>query len=173
MKETRNFKKGYEIPYTQVPNEILYDPTISLKAKALWAYMNAKPDGWFFAADRIAEECSDGAKGVRSGLKELLEAGLLDAKKQQNGRFVYTLKMKSFPQGFPQEDPANCPKGDLGGFANCPKGKQPKGQIDKKATIINKESNKKRDKEIDAGLADNEPASGLTRKQLLEMEYQS
>lgn len=43
-----NFKKAVTIPYTQVPNDVLYDGKLSLKAKGLWAYMNAKPSGWFF-----------------------------------------------------------------------------------------------------------------------------
>ena len=166
-KPERNFKKGFAIPFTQVPNEILYDPRISMKAKGIWAYMNAKPDGWFFASDRIAEESADGRDSIRSGLKELLQAGLLEAKKQPNGRFIYTLKIGIFPQGFQQ------PKDGKSCFGCDPKTENPtlgKSQSGKIRPIINKESNKERDKEIGAGLAGKEPAR-LTRQQILEMEY--
>lgn len=169
-KPERNFKKGFNIPFTQVPNEILYRPDVSMKAKGIWAYMNAKPDGWFFAADRIADECTDGRDSIRTGLKELLQAGLLSAKKQPNGRFVYTLKIGSFPQdenSFPQTKDGKSVLGYDPKTENPTLGKSQSGKI---RPIINKEDNKERIKEIEAGLAGKEPAS-LTRNQILEMEY--
>lgn len=59
--------------YGVIPNHILRDKRISLKAKGLWAYIQSKPDNWDFSAERIARECTDGKDGIRSGLKELEE----------------------------------------------------------------------------------------------------
>lgn len=85
-----NFKKQV-VPFTQVPNNLLYNPDISFKAKGLWAYMSAKPDGWHFSADRIADETKEERKAILAGLKELSENGYVTAKKKSDGRIEYTL----------------------------------------------------------------------------------
>lgn len=85
-----NFKKQV-VPFTQVPNELLYNPSISFKAKGLWAYMNAKPDGWRFSANRIANETKEKRKAILAGLKELSSSGYITAKKLKDGRIEYTL----------------------------------------------------------------------------------
>lgn len=64
-------------PFTQVPNELLNDHTISLKAKGLWALMDSKPDGWTFYESALAKECKEGKEAISSGLDELVEAGWL------------------------------------------------------------------------------------------------
>ena len=79
------------VPFTQVPNGLLYDPNISFKAKGIWAYMSAKPEGWQFSADRIAEETKEERKAILAGLKELSDAGYITAKKKGDGRIEYTL----------------------------------------------------------------------------------
>ena len=60
-----------------IPNAILQNEKLTLKAKGLWVYLNSKPDGWTFSIDRIAEEQQDGRDAVRSAIHELEEAGLL------------------------------------------------------------------------------------------------
>lgn len=60
-----------------IPNAILQNKSLSLKAKGLWAYLNSKPDGWIFSIDRIANETADGRDAVRSAIHELEAAGLL------------------------------------------------------------------------------------------------
>ena len=79
------------IPFTQVPNGLLYNSNISFKAKGIWAYMSAKPDGWNFSADRISMETKEERKAILAGLKELSEAGYITAKKLKDGRIEYTL----------------------------------------------------------------------------------
>lgn len=83
--------KRQAVPFTQVPNELLYHPDISFKAKGIWAYMSAKPEGWQFSADRIAKETKEDRKAILSGLKELSEWGYITAKKLASGRVEYTL----------------------------------------------------------------------------------
>jgi hypothetical protein len=72
-----------------VPNALLNQPTISLKAKGLYAYIQSKPDGWEFSSERIANDHSDGRDGIRSALKELEQNGYLIREKvrTQSGKF--------------------------------------------------------------------------------------
>lgn len=99
------------VPFTQVPNGLLYDSNISFKAKGIWAYMSAKPEGWKFSADRIAEETKEERKAILAGLKELSEAGYITAKKKGDGRIEYTLHWEvatttmSEPEPEPTEEP--------------------------------------------------------------------
>jgi hypothetical protein len=53
--------------------------------------MSAKPEGWNFSADRIADETKEERKAILAGLKELSEAGYITAKKKGDGRIEYTL----------------------------------------------------------------------------------
>lgn len=99
-----SFKKQV-IPFTQVPNSLLYDPDISFKAKGLWAYMSAKPDGWNFSADRIAMETKEERKAILSGLKELSGAGYITAKKLKDGRIEYTLHWEVVRTSVPEPEP--------------------------------------------------------------------
>lgn len=172
----KNFTKNIKRPFGWEPNEIIFNPNLSLKAKGLWLYMNSKPEGWHFAAERIAAECADGATSVRAGLKELADAGLLTRKKQGDGRIIYTLEMDAIrPVENPDSENLN-----LGPDPDSENPKLGKPQIGKTLTINNKEDNKERiiikkegqvvenslDKEqkpnnTSAGLAGNGPASRL------------
>lgn len=67
------------------------DSRLSAKSKGIWAYMRTKPFGWDFCAARMADEMTDGRKGILSGMKELEELGYLAKTKLQNGRVHYTL----------------------------------------------------------------------------------
>lgn len=64
-------------PFTQVPNELLADPSVSLKAKGLYALMYSKPDGWRFYEMALCNECRDGKDAVSSALDELVREGWL------------------------------------------------------------------------------------------------
>lgn len=172
----KNFTKNIKRPFGWEPNEIIFNHSLSLKAKGLWLYMNSKPEGWHFAAERIAAECADGATSVRAGLKELADAGLLTRKKQGDGRIIYTLEMDAIrPVENPDSENLN-----LGPDPDSENPKLGKPQIGKTLTINNKEDNKERiiikkegqvvenslDKEqkpnnTSAGLAGNGPASRL------------
>ena len=57
---------------------------ISLKAKGLFAYIQSKPDGWDFSAERIAKYLKEGLQSVSSALKELEKSGYLIRQKKQN-----------------------------------------------------------------------------------------
>ena len=101
--ENSNFIKQV-VPFTQVPNNLLYNPEISFKAKGIWAYMSAKPDGWHFSADRIAEETKEERKAILAGLKELSGAGYITAKKLKDGRIEYTLHWEVATTSVPEPE---------------------------------------------------------------------
>ena len=159
----KNFNKNIDQPFGWEPNEIIFNPKLSLKAKGLWLYMNAKPEGWFFASERIAEECSDGVTSIRATLKELAEAGLLTWKKQGDGRIIYTLESKG---SWVVENP----KSENLTLDADPKLENPtvgKPHSGKTSPINNKEDNKERIKERKSepsGSPGNRPASRLLVK---------
>lgn len=77
--------------FAQVSNFVLYDKSLSAKAKGVYAYLYAKPDDWDFSGDRIAAEFSDGRDAIHAALKELEAAGILRRVRQPNGRVAYLL----------------------------------------------------------------------------------
>lgn len=77
--------------FATTPNELLYNPEISLRAKGLYGYIQAKPDGWNFSADRIATESKEGLHAVRMALKELETHGYLQRIKGQDDKGFWTI----------------------------------------------------------------------------------
>jgi hypothetical protein len=66
------------------PHSVLYNKDLSLRAKGLFGYMQSKPDGWDFSADRIARETREGRAAILSAMKELETAGHLERRTFQN-----------------------------------------------------------------------------------------
>jgi predicted transcriptional regulator len=64
--------------YGVTPNDLLNNPTISLRAKGLYAYIQSKPDNWKFSVDRMAKQLKEGADAIRTAIKELENAGYLE-----------------------------------------------------------------------------------------------
>ena len=81
------------------PNELLNNEKISLKAKGMFVYIQSKPDGWNFSAEKIALSHSDGRDSVISALRELEENGYLKREKRHagNGKWeqMYVLSISS------------------------------------------------------------------------------
>lgn len=98
------------IPFTQIANTVLYDKTLSLEAKGMFAYLFSKPENWQFSSERIILECLEGLSTVKRILRELESAGYLTRTKQQTGRVIYSLKysIKKPKVGIPTEgNPSN------------------------------------------------------------------
>ncbi len=70
--------------FSVTPNSLLNNPSISLKAKGLYAFMQGKPNGWKFSVERMAEQLKEGEKAIRNALHELEQAGYL-RKEGENG----------------------------------------------------------------------------------------
>lgn len=70
--------------YATIPNDLVNSTEISLKAKGLFAYIQSKPDGWEFSAERIASQLKEGLPTINSALKELESNGYLKRERYQN-----------------------------------------------------------------------------------------
>jgi len=81
--------KGAENPFTMADNQYITDPNLTAKAKGILLYMLSRPDDWTFYMSEIKQHFSDGESAIRSGIKELIEAGYIERSMIQNeqGRF--------------------------------------------------------------------------------------
>lgn len=95
--------------FARVPNEIVVDPALSLKAKGMLVYIQSKPDDYDFSSERIVDETKDGLDAVKSALKELEVTGYLTRTRLQSGKVDYVL---NFPK---VENPSggNSPQGKI------------------------------------------------------------
>jgi hypothetical protein len=82
--EMLNLKKC-PVPFGIVPNSLLNDKDISLKAKGLFSFMQSKPDNWKFSVEKISFQCKEAKSSISEGLKELEIFGYLLRKKHQSG----------------------------------------------------------------------------------------
>ena len=84
--------------FTQIRNDVLRDPNISLKSKGLLALLLSNKDGWYSFAETIKNFSSDGDTSIRSALKELENNQYLirlryrdkDSKTIRGGFWAYT-----------------------------------------------------------------------------------
>jgi len=76
--------------YATIPNELLNNQNISLKAKGLFAYLQSKPEDWTFSKARIAAQLKEGEKSITKAMAELKEFGYLQNKPVQDkkGKFI-------------------------------------------------------------------------------------
>jgi hypothetical protein len=75
-----------------IPNALLVNPNITLKAKGLYWYIQSKPDDWDFSAVRIAYETKDGRDGISAGLQELEAFGYLIRNKYKNDKWQWNIE---------------------------------------------------------------------------------
>lgn len=61
--------------YTAIPNELLRDEKLTMRAKGLYCIMFSKPDGWIFYNSCLVSESKEGKDAVRGAMKELTERG--------------------------------------------------------------------------------------------------
>lgn len=80
-----NLKKC-NVPFGIVPNELLNNNAISMKAKGLFAFMQSKPEGWNFSVEKIVFQCKESKLSISDALRELENFGFLVRKKQQTGK---------------------------------------------------------------------------------------
>lgn len=98
-------KLKVRLSYGVIPNHVLKDKRLTAKAKGLFAYIQSKPDGWDFSAERIAEEMADKRDSIRSGLIELEKVGLLVRSKWQHketGLFEHAYELFETSQNYPE-----------------------------------------------------------------------
>jgi DNA-binding transcriptional regulator GbsR (MarR family) len=96
-----------EFPFGMVPNSLLNNSAISLKAKGLFGYMQSKPVGWSFSERLIASQCKESVDSVSSGLKELEAFGYLTRERKQSNKGFFIVYKLAFECGKPMvENPS-------------------------------------------------------------------
>ena len=88
MSKTLRNKKT---PYGSCPRKLLEDKNISLKAKALYAFMECKIDGWNFTASSMASQLKESRKTILTAMEELKASGWMTYHKKIGGSGVYEL----------------------------------------------------------------------------------
>ena len=75
--------------FTIVPNQIMDDPTISFRAKGIYAYLRSKPDDWEFRVPNIVRAGKEGRDAIQNALGELECAGYLErvANRKDDGKY--------------------------------------------------------------------------------------
>ena len=63
--------------FTQVPNDLLRNPEISGKAKALLCLLLSNQEGWYSYMATLQKTMKEGRDAIYSGLSELEEFGYL------------------------------------------------------------------------------------------------
>jgi hypothetical protein len=82
--------------YATIPNQLLNDKSISLKAKGMYAFIQSKPDDWDFSAERIANQLKEGLPSVQSAIKELEQNGYLHRFRFQNNKGYWEVEYELF-----------------------------------------------------------------------------
>ncbi|MFA6139026.1 MAG: hypothetical protein WC667_13210 [Sulfurimonas sp.] len=97
-------KKSFQINFTQVPNFIINDKKVSLKAKGLYLYMVSKPDNWEFSLNGMEFQLHESKGAILRIMDELIEFGYLEKIKNRVGSFQgkndYILHLE--PQNTPE-----------------------------------------------------------------------
>jgi len=77
--------------FTIMPNELIRDSSMSWKAKGIYSYLASQDDGWDFYVDEIETRSTDGVTAVRTGLRELEDAGYIERHRinGEGGKFHY------------------------------------------------------------------------------------
>ena len=74
-----------ESDFTQIPNGLLRDKRLSLKAKGVYCLLYSKPDDWTYVEEVLVRESADGRDAFRSAVAELANAGWLSKKQVRTG----------------------------------------------------------------------------------------
>lgn len=70
--------------FATIPNELLNNEEVSLKAKGLYAFIQSKPEDWDFSVLKIASQLKEGREAVIGALQELETARFLHRQKYKN-----------------------------------------------------------------------------------------
>lgn len=63
--------------FTIVCNTWLKDPNLSAKAKGILCFMQSVSEDWDYSINGLATQFNDGVESIRSGIKELVDAGYI------------------------------------------------------------------------------------------------
>ena len=97
-----NFKKELS-NYQIIPRELIFDSSLSDRARFIYCYMASKPDDWDFYLEPMAKEVGYSKDTLRKYIGELVSNGWLIRGEQANsngvfGAVEYTLKASKFSE---------------------------------------------------------------------------
>ena len=92
MSKFINGLKNFQV----IPRELIFDNSLSDRARFVYCFMASKPDGWDFLLNPMANELGYSVDTLRKYINELIDGGWLKKGKQNNndgmfGAVVYTL----------------------------------------------------------------------------------
>lgn len=79
--------KSFKCKFTQIPNEIINDVSVSLKAKGLYLYFASKPDNWDFSLVGMTKQLKESKTAILNIIDELCKFGYMTKTKTRNGNF--------------------------------------------------------------------------------------
>lgn len=87
--------------YQNIPRELVFDKTLSDRARFVYVFMACKPDGWDFFLEPMSKDIGYSVDTLRKYLNELVASGWLVKGEQSNehcifGAVEYTLKAIKF-----------------------------------------------------------------------------
>ena len=89
-----NFINGLK-NFQVIPRELIFDNSLSDRARFVYCFMASKPDGWDFLLNPMAKELGYSVETLRKYINELIDGGWLKKGEQNNdgkfGAVVYTL----------------------------------------------------------------------------------
>ncbi len=90
-----NFKNELN-NWQQVPRELVFDKTITDRARFVYVYMACKPDDWVFHTSAMSKDLGYSEETTRKYIKELISKGWLSKEEQSRvkgvfGNVIYTL----------------------------------------------------------------------------------
>lgn len=81
--------KSAQNPFVMIDRRPIDNPALSYKAKGILTYLMSRPDGWEVSVADLIHKATDGDDSVRSGLKELRDAGHMKyTKMRERGRIT-------------------------------------------------------------------------------------
>lgn len=87
--------------FNSIPRELVFDKTLSDRARFVYVYMSCKPEDWEFFLDTMAKEIGYSVDTLRKYINELVASGWIEKGCQQNnngkfGAVEYILKATKF-----------------------------------------------------------------------------
>jgi hypothetical protein len=88
--------------YQAIPRDLIFDNTLSDRARFIFCFMASKPNGWDFFLEPMAKEIGYSVETLRKYINELVNSGWLEKGKQKKEKGVfgateYTLKATKSP----------------------------------------------------------------------------
>ena len=86
--------------FTVLDNSVMQNDNLSWKAKGILTYLLSLPTDWDVHLKEIEEHATDGITSLRSGIKELREAGYIKYHKYKDdkGKFQHRYNIYEFPK---------------------------------------------------------------------------